>query len=383
MDSQIPKTRTGEKIKRAEHSERCQLKILYLNYEYPPMGGGAGNATHQTAKQMAARGHQVHVVTSRFDQQANVENDAGVTIHRVFSRRKSIHEAGLFGALTFLFGGFFELRRLARLNDYDVYHFYFGLPTGVLALYVRFVLKKRYVLALRGSDVPGYDKTRWYLRRLHAIVSPLTRQVWCNASAVTALSDSLKALAEESAPKLKIHVIGNGIDPQLFPAKPVSAHWGPIRLLCVSRLVQRKGLEHMLAALRELQQDDVTLDIVGTGECEHQIAALVERLDLKDCVNLVGYVPRNELYIHYHQADIFVLPSLSESFGQVLLEAMACALPVVASRVGGIPETLDDEHGGILIEPANSQAISDAVSRLASDPVLRQKMANYNRWKAR
>lgn len=355
------------------------LKLLCLNYEYPPMGGGAGNATQHTAKELTRRGHEVHVITSRLPRQATVDRDARVVIYRVYSKRKSIHEAGLAGALTYLLGAFFKLRRLSRINDYDIFHFYFGLPTGLLALYVHHVLKKPYVVALRGSDVPGYDNTRWYLRPLHKLAAPMTRHIWSNAAAVTALSESLRALAQDTCPHVSIAVIRNGIDPSVFPSREPARRKRSVRLICVSRLVKRKGLEYLLAALPELKSDGVTLDIIGTGEQQSHIRSMVRRLGVEDCVNLIGYIPRESLAEFYHRADIFVLPSLSESFGQVLLEAMSCGLPVIASRVGGIPETLEHEKGGLLIEPGNSEAIIGAVRKLAADPLRRNSMSEYNR----
>lgn len=353
---------------------------MCLNYEYPPMGGGAGNATRHTAIELSRRGHTVHVLTSRLPQQPDVETEGKLVVYRVFSHRQSIHQAGLLGGLTYLFGAFARLRRLSHSEDYDVFHFYFGLPTGLLALYVRLVLKKPYIIALRGSDVPGYDNTRHYLRYLHGFLNPLTRYIWKGASAVTALSQHLKALANTAVPNVDIAVINNGVNTELFPSLPKkTTSVGPVRLLCVCRLIRRKGLEYLLTAMCHLKKQGVTLQIVGTGERAAQIQELVRSLDLEDHVDLVGYVPRERLVDYYNRADIFVLPSLSESFGQVLLEAMSSGLPVIASKVGGIPETIHEGKGGLLTEPANSEAIVGAVLSLARQPKLRDAMAEYNR----
>ncbi len=379
---------SAERNDKVSHLDRRRpdpprLRVLCLNYEYPPMGGGAGNATQYTALELTRLGHTVHVLTARLPGQSDVDTGDGLVVHRTFSRRIHLHQAGLIGALTFLPSAFLRLRKLAKAHDYDIFHFYFGLPTGMLALYVRWVLKKPYIIALRGSDVPGYDNTRWYLRPLHGLLAPLNRYVWSRAAAVTALSNNLRELALATAPNLPIRVVGNGIDTEVFPRRPKPPTGKRIRLLCVCRLVRRKGLEYLLRAMPELARSGMTLDIVGTGECSDEVESLVERLDLTESVNLVGYVPRDGLADYYNRADIFILPSTSESFGQVLLEAMSCGLPVVASRVGGVPETLHDGDGGLLIDPASSESIVAAIRRLASDPAARTAMGAYNHELAR
>lgn len=368
----------NSRSKQAEHP----LTVLMLNYEYPPMGGGAGNATRNTALELSRRGHTVHVLTSRMPDQSDVETEGELVVHRVRSRRVSIHQAGLLGAVSFLLGAFLRLRRLAANHDYEIYHFYFGLPTGFLALYTHWVLKKPYVLALRGSDVPGYDNTRTYLRPLHWLLKPITRYIWSHATSVTALSRNLRSLAQSTVSDVRIEVIGNGIDTEMFPAKTRFGTEQGLKLICVCRLEQRKGLNHLLDAMSDLSHHGVTLDIVGKGPREKELFARIERLRLTDAVRLIGYVPSNNLVDYYTAADVFVLPSLSESFGQAMLEAMSSGLPVIASKVGGIPETLDDRAGGLLIEPGSSEAITRAVKELKANRALLKTFGRHNRKKA-
>ena len=131
--------------------------------------------------------------------------------------------------------------------------------------------------------------------------------------------------------------------------------------------------------MRVLSQSNISLEILGTGELEPKIRTMIKTLNLNKSVRLAGYVPREQLPKYYNAAHIFVLPSLSESFGQVLLEAMSCGLPIVATHVGGIPEVLHDGKGGKLIEPANHDAIVNAVQCLASNSKIRRSMGEYNR----
>ncbi len=374
------KDRAGERLRLVASGGKISrpLRVMCLNYEYPPMGGGAGNATKQTVIELSRRGHRVDVVTSRLPAQADVASDANLVIYRVFSRRRSIHQAGLMGAISYVFSALFKLRRLSRVHDYDIFHFYFGLPTGILALYVHWALKKPYIVSLRGSDVPGYDNTRLYLRPLHALLRPLSNFIWSRARFVTAISHNLKALAHNTSPHVDIEVINNAVHPEVFRRERRTLRAGAVRLICVCRLVRRKGLEYLIRAMQELKKSGVRLEIVGAGEREAQVRSFIKACNVDSHISLAGYVPQEGLSEHYGRADIFVLPSLSESFGQVLLEAMSSGLPVIASSVGGIPEIVDHEAGGLLIEPASSGAIVSAVTKLANDPKRRHAMGAYN-----
>lgn len=359
------------------------LRILCLNYEFPPMGGGAGNATQQTAQELGDLGHTVHVLTSRLPGQPKIQQYGPVTVFRVFSPRRSIHECGWIGAGSYVLSGFFRQIRLARKFKYDIYHYYFGLPTGSLALYPCLFLRKPYVVSLRGSDVPGYDRTRKYLQPLHRVLRPVLRCIWNRATYVVALSQNLRSLAHNVSPTTDIGIIHNGIDTDMFPRKNQVMRIASVRLICVCRLVPRKGLKFLIEAMRDLGEDGITLEIVGAGDSENELRQFVSRLELDSTITFSGYVPRANLSRHYREADIFVLPSISESFGQVLLEAMSCGLPIIATRAGGIPETVEHGTNGLLVEPGSSKDLVSAVRELAANPAIREKMGKCNGDRAR
>jgi glycosyltransferase involved in cell wall biosynthesis len=157
----------------------------------------------------------------------------------------------------------------------------------------------------------------------------------------------------------------------------------PIRLLTVSRIDPRKGLTTLPDAVARLRASghDVTLDIVGpsvgqTGEIER---AAIERAAIErgvgDRVRCIGPVPLDRLMPLYRDYDLFVLPTgPGEGIPRVLLEAMAGGLPVIATRIAGIPSLVTDERNGLLLESANSAAVADAAGRLIADPGLRQRI---------
>jgi glycosyltransferase involved in cell wall biosynthesis len=151
-----------------------------------------------------------------------------------------------------------------------------------------------------------------------------------------------------------------------------------LRLIYVGFLRHEKGLEYLINSVPAVDRavgKKTVLDIVGNGEIEAELRDLVTSLDLQDRVNFLGYIPMGDrLSALYQQADIFVLPSVSEGTPRVLLEAMANGLPVIATRVGGIPFTIEDGGNGLLIEPKDSEAIVAAVARIAIDQALRARI---------
>ena len=105
------------------------MKILMLNYEFPPMGGGAGNATDNISKELVKMGHDVTVLTSRYSKQKKIEVKDGVKVHRVFSLRKGIHDCGFRGAYTYLISASMKLLQLKKKDKYNILHYFFSLTT--------------------------------------------------------------------------------------------------------------------------------------------------------------------------------------------------------------------------------------------------------------
>jgi len=158
---------------------------------------------------------------------------------------------------------------------------------------------------------------------------------------------------------------------------------GAIRLLAVSRIDPRKGLRCLPGAVALLRASgvDARLDIVGPtvgapGEAERDaIVDDARRRGVDGDVRCVGAVPLQQLLQRYAEYDLFVLPTLpGEGIPRVLLEAMASGLPVVATRVAGIPSLITHERNGILIDEATPAAVADAVSRLVGDAALRRRL---------
>lgn len=355
------------------------MRVLLLNYEFPPVGGGAGHATANIASGLARLGVEAEVLTSRIDGEQDGDEVAGVPVHRVNSWRVGVHDCGLRGAYTYLAGAALKLRQLHARRRYDLEHYFFSLPTGLLTLVPGIRRPTPYIVSLRGSDVPGYDRFNAKVERLHKLLKPLNRRIWERADRVVALSSALAATAKETAPDLEIDVIPNGIDTQRFAPPEVRPSERRVRLITVARLLERKGIHTILEACAKPTLLPVELSIIGTGPFEPELRQMVDEMGLGDRVRFLGFVPNEELPRHYRQSDIFVLPSETESFGLVFAEAMSCGLPIAASNVGGIPETVRDGVDGLLCPPGQPVALRENILRLISNVDTREEISYSQR----
>ncbi|HEY2418648.1 MAG TPA: glycosyltransferase family 4 protein [Steroidobacteraceae bacterium] len=350
------------------------MRLLFLNYEFPPVGGGAAHASLALAREFVGLNHQVDFLTIATEGSRADEFMDGIHVHRVRAYRRGIHESGVVGALTFLGFAATRLRQLARTNHYDAYHYYFSLPTGLLALVPGEHRRQPYVVSLRGSDVPGYDPA---LDWLHRTLLPVTRRIWRRAYRVVTNSANLRQMALNSAPGLTVDVILNGTS--VTATRSARETRTGLRILVVSRLIARKGIDTLIMALTKPGNEDLSLDIAGEGPDSGTLRRLAHACGVAARIRFHGFVSRAGLAELYAAADIFVLASLAESCSMALLEAMGAGLPLVASNVGGTVELIEHGSNGLLFKPQNVEELAAALHTLARNPALRERFAAANR----
>jgi colanic acid/amylovoran biosynthesis glycosyltransferase len=182
----------------------------------------------------------------------------------------------------------------------------------------------------------------------------------------------------------RFHVVHCGVDLDAF--RPVERHpgSGPLRVLSVGRLSASKGFQVLVEAVAELVRRgvDLELTIAGEGPDRRDIEKLVAELGVGDRVRLPGMVPPNEVRGYYDAADVFCLSSFAEGVPVVLMEAMACGLPVVSSAITGVPELVEQGVNGLLVPPARPDLLADALGEL-TDPDRRSTLGAAGRSKVR
>src|SRR5215218_7505499 len=178
----------------------------------------------------------------------------------------------------------------------------------------------------------------------------------------------------------KLHVVRCGVDLRAFPPAPRSSG-ATFSILCVGRLVAIKAHGVLLEAVAALVAAgvDAHLTLVGDGPRREALEALVRDRRLADRVRFAGRVGQDEIGAFYRAADIFCLPSFAEGVPVVLMEAMASGLPVVSTRVNGIPELVEDGVSGLLVAPGRSDLLAEALRTLADDAAYRAELGDAGR----
>ncbi len=341
-------------------------RFLLVNYEYPPVGGGGGNATQQIGRALVARGAHVTVLTAAQGRLPRRENDQGVQVYRIWAARQRQDRCSIPEMLMFMAHALISAPGLARQVRADASLVFFSLPTGPVGWWMKKRLDLPYVLSLQGGDVPGFMSDE--LAVYHRLASPAIKTVWRQAAAVIANSEGLADLARSHDPDVDIGMIPAGADLNAVEPRSVPTLEGPLRFLFVGRLVSQKGLDVLFRALSNLRdQHDWTLTIAGEGPLKDELARAAQGLRLSERIVFRGWLERDHLPAVYKDADVFVLPSRDEGMPNAMLEAMAAGLPVIGSRVSGIEEVVTDNYNGLLIEPDDADALTNALKTVIED----------------
>lgn len=351
------------------------MRILLINSEFPPVGGGAGNASANLAREMVIAGHEVTMLTAHHRGLPFNEIWEGVRVRRIRALRRRRERSNAVEQLAFMLAStMVTLLNLRRWRP-DVILAFFGIPSGLAAWAAKRLAGVPYLVSLRGGDVPGFRPYDFAL--YHRLAAPLIRMIWRGAEHVIANSEGLKALAEAFYPGFPIEVIPNGVD--LAKYRPSHRTWSPPRLLLVGRLVHQKGVDLLLDALAGLKEHIWYLTLVGDGPQRPHLEAQVARLALQERVDFSHWLEGEALVRAYQQANLFVFPSRHEGMPNVVLEAMSAGLPVVASRIAGNEELVVDGETGLLVPPEDVDALRRALKTLLLDADLRQRMGTAGR----
>jgi glycosyltransferase involved in cell wall biosynthesis len=265
-------------------------------------------------------------------------------------------------------------RVLSLVGDATVVLENLFLHSRALPLNVALRARRRPPLVLIAHHATWHDLDAPLHRAVDRALTPVSLRL---ADHIVTVSESTKAaLLAMGADAERVHLIRNGTDAPCRDRTPRDDGW--LRALFVGACVPRKGLEVLIHALALLRDCPVTLDIVGDLDAARAytdtVVGLTRALSLEERITFHGAVPREALWEHYARADLFVLPSLWEGYGVVLLEATAFALPIVATRVGGVGELVSDGENGLLAPPRDPVALAALIRRLCTDETLRRRL---------
>jgi len=351
------------------------MHILIINSEYPPIGGGAGNASAHIADQLEKLGYIVTVITSRFGNLPRREQTKNITIYRVPSlRRRQDRSNPLEQIIFILSASFWTLSLIPRFRPNATLAF-FGVPSGAIAWLIKVVYRIPYVISLRGGDVPGFRPYDFHV--YHKLIAPFLRLIWKNASGVIANSNGLRQLAHSFDSNFEIPIIPNGVDLELFKTR--DRDWSSPRLLSVGRIVHQKGLDLAMHALGGLKELNWEWRIAGDGPQMQALQSLAQELGIDDRVFFLGWQSREQIRESYRQANVFLFPSRHEGMPNAILEAMSSGLPVIATCIAGNEELVIQGQTGYLVPSEDIESLQDELKQLLNNSALRQQMGEASR----
>lgn len=345
------------------------MRVLYIAHGFRPYIGGLETISETLVGGLEPRGFDFHVVTFRDDPRLPTDDEwEGAGIRRVdltaaFRSRDAVRLASIQR----------EVADLAREWQPDLVHLAFSPSAAFITLGARLHELAPLLVSFHGWW-PVLDDN-----------SPtLTRRLLQHADWVTACSHATLQEVAAFEPRIvdRLSYNPNGLAASSVPVRPPPD--GPPVVVGAGRLSQEKGFDLLLSAFSEVRAHvaDATLVLAGRGLAEGQLRALTEELGIGDAVEFEGWVRRDEMPALLDRAHVVAVPSRLEGFGLIALEAALRGRPVVAARVGGLPEVVDDGATGILVEPDSPGPLAAAIQSLLTDGERAAKLGEASRERA-
>ncbi len=389
------------------------LRIALLVYRGNPHCGGQGVYARHLSTALTDLGHHVEVLSGppypELDARVRLQRLPGLDLYRQpdpfrrprLDELRSLVDVGEYGVMCT--AGFpepwaFSLRArralAERRHDFDVVHDNQSLGTGLLAIQAPPpaglglpVLATIHHPITVDRDVElthaGDQLRRLTLRRFYGFTRMQTRVARRLPRIVTVSSSSADDIvAGHGVERSRIRVVPVGVDARRWRPRPEVARVPGRLMTTASADVSMKGLAYLLEALAKLRTErpEAELVVVGVLRSDSPVRPLVERLDLGGSVHFVAGVSDERLVELYAQAQVAVVPSLYEGFSLPAVEAMACAVPLVATTGGALPEVVgDDGTSAVLVPPADAGALAAAIGAVLDDRRRRDELGRAGR----
>jgi glycosyltransferase involved in cell wall biosynthesis len=339
-------------------------------YEYPPLGGGGGHVVSGLANQLVSMGHTVELLTMKYKDLPTFEKAGNFSINRAVCIRKSQVVCHPHEMMSYLFSALPKALKMVSENSYDIIHAHFIFPDGILAYLLSKFTGIPFIITTHGSDVPGFNPDRFI--RMHKLLPPLWKLIIRSCSQVICLSEFLENLLKKSAPVANTVIIPNGFPLGRFRSERLKLK----KILIVTRMFKRKGVQHFLKAVDGLALDH-EIHIVGDGPYLNDLKQQAKSISAP--IQFHGFIENSseEFRELIETSKIFVFPSESENFPIVLLEAMDAGMAIITTRNTGCEEVVGNT--ALLTMPGNVEGLRHALLKYMGDPLLCERSGEMAR----
>jgi len=347
------------------------LRILMISSSFYPKIDGSIRVVYDLSRKLVDRGHDVYLLTRRLPGTSPIEIVDGIYVVRVGPSGATLFDRSLFSLRQGL-----EVLKILKSRYFDVIHSH-GCAPGVAGIVGKCFRKVPVVISFHGHQLLWPKSVRWKGKTALKLEIWLERTIVRRADFIVAQSIGIKnffinLFGSEISEKIKI--IPNGVDLDTFDAQITQreVEMPSPMILSVGTLARVKGFDILIKAmpmvLRKYPQ--AKFIIVGEGPQKSYFHTLAKRLGVEDSLVLTGQAIGSRLKHFYRMASVVVLPSYSEFFGLVVLEAMAMCKPVISTKVLGPSDIIINGENGLLTEPGDSKKLADAIIHLLSDQEL-------------
>jgi len=350
------------------------MKLLILNYEYPPLGGGAGRCAKYQAEGLAAMGHDITVITTWFEGEKEIEESSNLKLIRLKSRRKKAYrsnpvEMGSWAIMTFQY---ISRNRLYINTDLILAHF--SLPGGMVALPLKLFYKTPYYIISHGQDIPWFSPRELFL--YHLIFYLPIKWICSKASKITVLSQQrLNDLNKVTGRKhrAKNHIIPNGCDTDFFTPLEEEKSLDTFKILFTGRLTVQKDPFTMLKAARNLSNSEIpfSLEIIGDGPLREKMENYIRTHHLEEKVTFCGWMSRSALREKYRNAHLLSITSRDEGMSLAMMEALSSGLYVFTTRVSGSESLIRENVNGNFIPFRYPEKLAASLQRFYLEKMLK------------
>lgn len=356
-------------------------KILVLNNEFPPLWWGQANANKYIFEQFKNyQEYEITLITSSTDKYRVEDFSKNIKIYylNIWKKWNNYHFQSIKDLLFYSCRVIFFVYKNIKNQKYDLSMCFSWVPAWFLGFIFKITLNIPYIILLRWSDVPFYEKRWYYLDKF--ILSWLSPFIWGKSKYVTALSKDLKNMAKKIY-NWKIDVIYNWIDiKEFFPDTNLRQSQTTINVLFVWRLVERKWIMYLLQAFNILSKryENICLSVAWDWPLLNEIKTFVFINNLEERIKILWLIKHEDLAYLYQIHHIFVIPSLNEALWNVTQEALASGLPIITTDTWAA-ELIQDNINWFIIKKESVTDIEEKIEILIQNTKLREKMSNKSR----